>query len=331
MKILITLPKGEIRNAFFHAETAARVHAMGEVVWNDTEEQFTPEQLTHLLKGCQVCITGWSCPRLTAEVLAQAENLQILAHTGGTVAPYISDALYEKGVHVLSANDVYAESVAEGTIAYMLCALRELPYYNDLVHNGGWRGSIITNEGLLDKTVGLVGYGAITKHLLRMLQPFHCRIKLFSNHLSKEACAALGAEKASLPEIFSTCQIISLHNALTPQTYHSINRELLEQIPNNSILVNTARGAVIDEAALVQALSAKRFRAVLDVFEEEPLASDHPLRRMDNVLLIPHMAGPTGDRFKISTEVLLDDISAFYAGKPMHHEITRSGAERMTR
>ena len=276
MKILITLPKGEIRNAFFHAETAARVHAMGEVVWNDTEEQFTPEQLTHLLKGCQVCITGWSCPRLTAEVLAQAEDLQILARTGGTVAPYISDALYEKGVHVLSANDVYAESVAEGTIAYMLCALRELPYYNDLVHNGGWRGSIITNEGLLDKTVGLVGYGAITKHLLRMLQPFHCRIKLFSNHLSKE-------------------------------------------------------GAVIDEAALVQALSAKRFRAVLDVFEEEPLASDHPLRRMDNVLLIPHMAGPTGDRFKISTEVLLDDISAFYAGKPMRHEITRSGAERMTR
>ncbi len=331
MKLLITLPKGEIRNAFFPASTEARICAMGESVWNDTEEQFTPEQLAERLRGCQVCITGWGCPRLTEDVLACAKELQILAHTGGTVAPYVSDAIYEKGVHVLSANDIYAESVAEGTIAYMLCALRELPRYNDLVHNGGWRGTVISNEGLLDKTVGLVGYGAITRHLLRMLQPFHCRIKLFSHHLSEEACKELHVEKTSLSEIFSTCHIISLHNALTPQTYHSINQELLEQIPRGSILINTARGAVIEEPALVKALAAKRFQAVLDVFEQEPLALDHPLRRMDNVLLIPHMAGPTGDRFKTSTEALLDDILSFYAGNPMHHEITRSGSERMTR
>src|SRR5690606_26964658 len=137
--------------------------------------------------------------------------------------------------------------------------------------------------------------------------------------------------KVDIEDIFAGCPIISIHLPATKETYHMIDRQLLKLIQDDAILVNTARGSVIDENALIEELKLKRFKVVLDVYEREPLPDDSPLRKMDNALLIPHMGGPTVDRRKYATLAVLDDIDNFINNRPLVHEITAERAARMTR
>ena len=331
MKILVTIPEGITRSTFIPADVAKLINDLGDVEWNTSSEQFTEEQLRDKLEGKDVCISGWGTRRFDQHVLEKAEKLKLIAHTGGSVAPIVSDYLYDSGVKVLSGNLFYAESVAEGVIAYILAALCDIPYYSDMMTKGGWKSVDYYIEGLLDQTVGLVGFGTITKFVINMLKPFRTKIKVFSKHLKDETLAEYGIEKASLDEIFSTCKIISLHSAQRPDTYHMIDKRLLEMIPDGALFINTARGSIVDEEALTEELAKGRFKAVLDVFEEEPLPDDNKLRKMENVTLIPHMAGPTVDRRKFVTLGLIEDIKAFVDGKDMKNEISKEYAAYMTR
>ncbi|HHV97801.1 MAG TPA: hydroxyacid dehydrogenase [Clostridiaceae bacterium] len=331
MKILVAMPKGVVRDSFIPKDVEEAINSLGEVEWNNTEKLFTEEELRDRLEGKDVCITGWGNPKFTEKVLEKAKDLKIVAHTGGTVAPIVSDYLYDMGVKVISGNLYYAESVAEGVIAYILAALRDIPYYANMMKEGGWKKPDYYIEGLLDHTVGLVGFGTITRFVINMLKPFRVKIKVFSKHLKEEDMQKYGIEKASLEEIFSTCKIISIHSAQRPDTYHMINKRLLEMIPDGALLVNTARGSIIDEEALIEELSKGRFKAILDVFEQEPLPDDSKLRKMDNVILIPHMAGPTVDRRRYVTLGLIEDINAYFKGEPMKNEISKEYAAYMTR
>ena len=254
MRILVANARGVVHETFFPKDTVAKLERMGEVIWNDMDRNFTKDELREKLKGIDVCITGWGTPTLDQYVIEEADDLKLVAHTGGTVASLVSDALYDKGVRVISGNDIYARSVAEGVIAYILASLRDIPRYTDMLRKEGWHNGSWWNEGLLNQTVGLVGFGAIAKYLVPMLHAFDTKIKVYSSYLTKEEAEKWGVEVASLEEIFTTCKIISIHSAATPKTYHMINRQLLKMIPQGSLLVNTARGSVIDEEALAQEL-----------------------------------------------------------------------------
>jgi phosphoglycerate dehydrogenase-like enzyme len=331
MKILVAMPAGEIRDSFIPYDTKKKLEALGEITWNGGTENFSTDELRGKIAGFDICITGWGSAYFDESVLDNSDALKLIAHTGGTVAPYVGDAVYGKGIKVISGNTMYAESVAEGTVAYILGSLRDIVYYNNEVQQGRWRSDIVTNEGLLDQTVGLIGYGAIARHVVQMLKPFRTKIKVYSRHISAETCRESGIKKATLEDIFSTCKVISLHSALTPDTHHMIGRELLSMIPDGSVLINTARGAIIDESALEQELVKKRFKAVLDVFEVEPLPMGSKLRGLDHVILIPHMGGPTLDRWKMITEELIKDIQNFWKNGNLKYEISREYSGTMTR
>lgn len=325
------MPKGVIRDTFIPKEVEETINSLGEVEWNNSVNHYTEDELRDKLEGKDVCITGWGNLKFTEEVLEKAANLKIVAHTGGTVAPIVSDNLYDKGVKVISGNLYYAESVAEGVIAYILAALRDIPHYANIMKEGGWKTPDYYIEGLLDQTVGLVGFGTITKFVIKMLKPYRAKIKVFSKHLRDDVLEEYGIEKASLEEIFTTCKIISIHSAKRPDTFRMVNKRLLEMIPDGALLVNTARGSIIDEEAMIEELEKGRFKAILDVFEQEPLPVDSKLRKLNNVILIPHMAGPTVDRRKYVTLGLVDDIKAYFNGKTMKNEISREYAAYMTR
>ena len=268
---------------------------------------------------------------MNAEIISKASRLRLIAHTGGTVAPIVTPEIYEQNISVVSGNEVYAESVAEGTLAYILAGLRSIPQYNNAVHAGGWRESILDNKGLLDRTIGLVGFGAITRYLIPLLKPFRTNIILQSKHLSDEDFKAYGVTRAeSMEQLFSTSDIVSLHLARTRETYHVINKELLALMPDGALLVNTARGSVVDEKALEDELISGRISAVLDVFEEEPLPADSRLRGLENVILIPHMAGPTGDRHGHVTMELIGEMKRILNGEPLKNPIDYKSAIRMT-
>lgn len=330
MNILVTQPEGQVKDTFFTTAEIDKLHSIGNVTWNPSSKQFSRDDLREKLRGIDVCISGWGCERFDEFVLQNADKLKIIAHTGGSVSTIVSDELYERGIKVISGNWIYAESVAEGVLAYILASLRELPYYNSLVQNGGWRTEFFHNESLLDQTVGLVGFGSVAKYLVEMLKPFRTEIKVYDPYVTDILLKEYGVVRAELEEIFRDSKIISLHVPQIPETFHMVDKELLESMQEGALIINTARGSVIDENALAEVLQAGKIKAVLDVYEEEPLPSDSKLRGLSNAILIPHMGGPTIDRRRFVTAELIKDIESFMEGGSMRFEISKGYAAAMS-
>ena len=307
-----------------------KLNDMADVEYNPYDRDFTPLELRERLKDKDAVITGWGTTKLDESILDGNDTLKMICHTGGTVSSIVDSYAYERGIKVLSGNQVYAESVAEAIIAYALLGLRKIPTYLNRVHSGGWYTGEVW-EGLLDQTMGFISFGTIPKYLIEMLKPFRVKVKVYSGHLSDDELLKYGMERASMEEIFSTCKIISVHSAYSEKTHHMIDKRLLEMIPDNAIFINTSRGGVIDEDAMIEELKKGRFTVVLDVYEQEPMAQDNPLRNMPNVYAIPHMGGPTYDRRKYVTLALMKDIVNYQEGKPLDMEITYSTSLRMTK
>ena len=331
MNIFVAIPNGDIKDTFIPPYVAEKLESIGTVVWNEGEKHLSGEELKDRLPGMDVCITGWADACFDENVLPGADALKMVAYTGGSVASCVSAAFYDRNLKIVSGNWLYAESVAEGVIAYILCALRDLPYYSGQVQAGKWRTERSYNEGLLDQSIGLVGFGMVAKYLVKMLEPFRVKIRAYDPYISNETFAAYGVEKASLEDVITQSKIISVHAARTPGTYHMLDEALLKRIPDGALLVNTARGNIIDEEALARELANGRFKAILDVFEEEPLPMDSALRGLNNAILIPHMAGPTVNRRPFVTLALIEEIQSFFAGKPLRYSIDREYAMAMTR
>ena len=328
--ILILIPVGELRDFFI---TPAVVQALGNLgnVKFYSRQSYEPEPMRQLLADCHVCVTTWGCPTLDESLLKTAQNLCLVAHTGGSVATTVSDYMYEKEIKIVSGNDIYAESVAEGTLAYILSGLRRIPYYTQLVENGGWNSLSFQNAGLLDKKVGLVGFGAIARYLVPMLKPFRAEIRAYDPFVEDLVFHEHGVLRtASLEELFSCSDIISNHLPITRETRQIINAEVLSHMKKGALFVNTGRGGTVEESALTELLVPGYIQAVLDVFETEPLSMTSKLRNLDNVILMPHMGGPTADRIERVGLALVQEIERMKNNQPLTLEIPRDYAIKMS-
>lgn len=334
MKAFVSLPRGAVFDTFFTPENVALAERIGTVVWNQTDHRLSEEELVRAIGDCDVYISGWGSPALTPAVLDAAPGLRLLTHLCGTVVPFVSPEMWERGIRVISGNSYFADSVAEGAVAYMLAALRDIPGYSQrLKQEGQWKNAAsFNNRGLRDRTVGIVSYGTIARRLVKLLYPFGVKLRVYDIvPVPERDLREYDMEQVSLERIFAECDIITLHTAGTPQTRHMIDARLLSMIGEGALLVNTARGQLIDEAALCRELATGRFGAVLDVYEKEPPLPDSPLFKLPNVLMMPHMAGPTVDRRQVITHDLLLESAAFIdRGEPLCHEVTRAAADRMS-
>lgn len=332
-KIFVTIPDGNVRNTFMPEYVRKSAEEMFDVTYNETGRQLTGEELKGILADYDGVITGWGSAMLDKSVLENNDRLKLIAHTGGTVGNLVDEYAYEKGITVMSGNMLYAESVAEGTIAYMLMAQRRIPDFIERVRGRQWRDEGVLWEGLLDKSVGIVGLGTISRIVIKMLQIFRCKIKVYSGYDIEDSFIEENhCEVATLDEIFSECDIISVHSALNDKTRGLVTKSHFEQIKDGALFINTARGAVIDEEALIEELKKNRFRAVLDVYVTEPLTENSLLRTLPNVYALPHMAGPTSDRRDYITKELLKEMQGFFDGaKNSYLEISAEFAKRMTK
>lgn len=328
--ILVTIPQNNIFNTFFNDELINRLETVGNVKWNKLERNYSKEELKNELQKINIAITGWGTPCFDENVMENAADLKLIAHTGGSVNGYVTKDTYDKGVRVISGNAVFAESVAEGVIAYALAALRKIPHYSAKLSEGDWPGEFL-NRGLLERSVGIVGYGMIARFTVQKLSVFRCPVKVFSRHINEAELQKYNMQKADLSEIFSTCDIISIHSGMTPENYHLIDETLLRSMKQNALLINTARGAIIDEAALCEVLKQRSdLYAALDVYEVEPLPKDNKLLSLNNVLLMPHQGGPTIDRRLAVTKSVISDVICFLNGKEMSCEISASYSSKMS-
>lgn len=323
------VPNANVRQQFFTTAVLDRISKYADMDFYDGTGTASPEEIREKINDYDIVFTGWGSPRIGKDVLEGGHRLKMLLHTGGTVGPYVDQTTFDEGVKVISANDVYAKSTAEGVLTYILASLRQVPYWDSEVRAGNWHGTY-KNYGLFNRKVGLVGLGAITQHLIPLLKPFSVDILVYSSHLSDEDAKALGVRSASLEEIFSTADIVSLHSALTDKNEGMVNRELMELMRPETLFVNAARAGLVEEDALIDLLSQNRFFAALDVYHQEPLATDSPLRSMPNTLLMPHMAGPTTDQYPYAVHLLIDELIRFQNSEALEHEITLERYKRMT-
>jgi phosphoglycerate dehydrogenase-like enzyme len=194
---------------------------------------------------------------------------------------------------------------------------------------GLWPGNNDVVDGLNGKTIGLIGYGVIAERFIRLLQTFDVQIYVYSKHCPAKRSQELGFELTSLEQVLQ-CDVISVHSTLTDRTYHMLDAEKLQLIPDGSILINTARGAIFDENALLDELKKNRFKAVLDVFEQEPLPEDHPFRRLPNVIATPHCAATSVYWRHKLPEIVITDMERFFTGKEPRHRITLEKYQTMT-
>ena len=329
--IYVTIGKGHTFDTFMPQNIRTRLEAIGNVTYNSEPARLSGEKLGDNLADIDICVTGWGCPKFTGEVLRKAEKLKLIAHAGGSVANHIGEEVFERGVRVVTGNDIFAVCVAEGTLAYILAGLRRLVLYANNVQKYMWASDDWYNESLLGQPVGLVGFGAIARHLVSMLRPFGCEISAYDPFVEDEVFSEYGVKKASLNEIAEKSKVISIHASKTEGSRHIIGREFLGSMRDGSLLVNTARGAVIDEEALADEAVTGRINMVLDVLEREPLPNESRLRNLANVTLIPHMGGPTIDKREYVSKCVIDDIERFLRGEKLIYEVERTYALRMTK
>ena len=333
MKALVSVPKGSVFDTFFTLENIHLAESLGEIVWNESTEQMSEDELITQIADCDTYVTLWKSPALTKAVLDRAPNLRLLVHLGSTVAPFVSDAMWERGIRVISGFDYFSRSTAEGAIAYILAAQRRIPYYSARLKNDGiWKGQDYT-DGLIHKTVGIVGYGGVGKYVAEMLSAFCVKIKVYDiREIPDVEKEKYGLEQCGIEELFSTCDIISLHTPYNDKTHHFVNDGLLSLIKRDALLVNTARGGIIDQEALTKRLIKGDFRAALDVLEKEPIDPSDPLLGLENVLITPHQAGVTTDLRSVLTEELFREAADFVDhGAPLKNEISRSYASGMSK
>jgi len=252
---------------------------------------------------------------LREAVLSRLPNLKLLITTGSR-NPVLDIAYAQsKGITVCNTGGDSASTV-ELTWALILAAVRNLPFEDASMRRGNWQTTIgPTLEG---KTLGCVGLGNLGGRVAKIGQAFGMNVIAWSTNLTAERCAEIGARLVSKQELMSTADVITVHLVLSDRSRNILDAPDLALMKRDAYLVNTSRGPLIKEAALLDTLQNHRIAgAALDVYDEEPLPSNHPLRDLDNVVLSPHLGYVTSDNFRGFFSAVVEDVVAFQKGAPI--------------
>lgn len=278
-----------------------------------TEEAFVTEvsNADYILAGGRL--------KITREVLDKAKNLRMIQRSGVGLDALDLDAIQEKGIPLYVNQGVNAQSVAEHTLLLMLACLRRLPTINQNTKNGAWKKQEqgVQTAELKGKTVGIVGMGNIAKTLVDLLKPFRIQILYYNLvQLPSEFEADNNMCFVGMDELFRNSDIVTIHCALTPGTKNLVNSDSIRLMKDGAILINTARGEIVDPNALAGALKAGKLSyAALDVHTEEPISADYPLKEIENVILTPHIGGVTADSFRAMMHDAFRNIECFDKGE----------------
>lgn len=303
---------------------AARLENFAEVRWAEGP----PEgwRLGELLDGARACITGWYTPRIGAELLDANPDLGLIAHTAGTIRDMLPLDSVGTRIRVSHATIFFAPSVAEFTIMQMLSCLRHLPALDAEMKAGAAWGAFSGRyrAGLIaGRTVGVIGASRSGREVIRLLNAFGARVLVVDPTASADDIRALGAEPAELDDLLRRADIVTLHAPLLPETENMLGARELGLIRDGAILINSARGGLIEEEPLYETFASGRISGALDVFPEEPIPEDSRWRRLDNVIISPHRAGYTVEAHLRNGDAMVDEVGRWLRGEPLQFEITR--------
>ena len=279
------------------------------------------------LGEAEVIVSSWSGAVLDDELLAAMPNLKMYFYGAGTIRELMTDAAWNRGIRITSAMAVNAMPVAEFVLAQTIISLKRGWEYMQLAKADSshlWQCNKPV-PGMFGSKVGLVGFGMIARKTSEFLRPFD--LEVYASTLPPEPEGHPDTTFISTPEIFRTCDVVSLHLPSNGSTNGIIGRELLETMKPNATLINTARGAVINQPELIAFLKARPdVYACIDVTDPEPPEPGCPLFDLPNVVLTPHLAGSMGNECRRMGRFIIDEIDRYLAGQPLEGEISLESA-----
>jgi phosphoglycerate dehydrogenase-like enzyme len=283
------------------------------------------------LGAVEVLITSWGCPPLDREVLGHAPRLRAVLHAAGSVRGHVSQAVFDRGILVTTAAGANAEPVARYALAAILWAVKKVPFLaaDAKVHRDDWgyRQGRREPHGSPPMVV-LVGFSRVGRRVARLLQLVGgTGVLVVDPYADPAAVAATGAGLATLADALPRADVLSLHAPDLPETRHMIGAAELAALPPGATLINTARGALVDHAALEKACRAG-LHAILDVTDPEPLPRTSVLYELPNVVLTPHVAGSLGAETRLMTASALTELERYAAGLPPLDAVTAQSLKR---
>ncbi len=302
-----------------------------DIVDNVKEAFGNPEEIKKALMGCEVVVSGYG--PFTREVMDASDELKIIGISRGGPVNVDQKSATERGIFVLRAVGRNAESVADQTMGLLLSELRFIARHNKEIKNGeyfkklsgvgrsGYLGSFNWMEAN-GKTLGLIGYGQVGSRVAKRAKAFDIRVIVFDPYIDQQILRDEGCEPVDIDELLTESDFVSIHCGLSPETHHMVNAEAFKKMKKTAILINTARGSIIDEKALYDALKNGNIAsAALDVFEDDPVQSDNPLIGLDNVTITPHTAGRSPDTEMRGYRQIAQQVARYLRGEtiqPMH-------------
>ena len=293
LKVLVTAPYMQlVIDRFRHVFEAKGV----ELIVPPVNERFTEHELLELVSDVDGVICGDD--QFTENVLQAAPKLKVLSKWGTGIDSIDQEACERLGIAVCNTPNAFSEPVADTVIGYMLCFARRLPWMDRAMREGRW--SKVSSVALRECTLGVIGVGNVGKAVVRRAKAFGMRV--LGNDLvdmPNDFLAETGIDMISREELLREADFVSLNCTLNPTSFHLMGDDEFALMKSTAVTINTARGPIIEQAALVRALQSKQIAgAALDVFEEEPLPGNSPLLQMDNVMLASHNANSSPEAWE---------------------------------
>jgi len=275
-----------------------------------------------VLRDFDALIANRERTRFTRKLLEQLPDLRIIAQTGNHAYHIDLPAAEALKIVVAKAAGGFSRSAGELAIGLMIAVMRQIPFADREVKNGRW--PMPMTRVLHDKTLGIVGMGRIGRYIAKIAAAFEMKVLAWGRRLTPEEAALVGAERCELDDLLSSSDIVSIHATLSDETRGLIDARRLGLMKPTGYLINTARGPIIDEAALCAALlSGQIAGAGLDVFDEEPLPPGHPLTKIPNVVLTSHLGWPTDAMYTQFADAAADVLLAYLDGKEVPRFVAR--------
>jgi phosphoglycerate dehydrogenase-like enzyme len=331
LSMLPHLPPG-----LLHASDWAR---LDQAVHLPTRQAFpdllAPEAAT-LLEQAEIILGCWGTPLINAAVLARAPRLRMVAYAAASVRKFVTDALWARNIVVTSAVSEMAVPVAEFTLSVILLCGKDMFRFRDqhrssrgVLGTDVWVSCGDARIGNHRKRIGIVGASHIGRLVIGHLRHFDVELQVYDPFLTEADASALGVQRSTLNDLMAWADIVSLHAPALPATRHMIGPEQLAAMRDGAWLINTARGWLVDHAALERELVSGRISAFIDTPLPDPLPPESPLYDLPNVVLTPHMAGAQGNELWRMSGLCVTEVERFVAGLPPLHPVTQADMARI--
>ncbi len=326
---------GILITARFDPALLPKLQARAEVVlrdWGPGKKRLEPQELAALLQGKQVFVS--EIDPVNEALLSACPALKVAISCRGNPVNLDIPACTKRGVLCLNTPGRNAEAVADLAVLFMLACARHLVPAHNTIKDGGWTRAVqgglywrFQGMNMENAVAGLVGFGAVARATAKRLRAFGTRVLAFDPYVPPEKVREQGVTPVDLPTLLRESDFVSLHVHVTPETEHMIGAAQLALMKPTAYLINTARSGAVDQDAMVRALMDKRIAgAALDVFDQEPLPPDSPMRALDSVIMTPHLGGSTPGIVAVQSRTVVEQLDAILDGREPPHMLNRGVA-----